>query len=348
MKKTMLALMMVSVLIFSMAAPAVCAEEEDPGSMLGGLLEMVQSAFSEEEGSGEYVVENIVKSILVNIGEEAEKQGIGVDELLDNVINDLKDEEGNFDMNALGGLLGGILGFGDDGDSVWESDDYAVWQEKMAAIDAYILEEYKDDAEEGDIRIVNKMNISKDEAPATDEEESAAESAEEAVEETAAEDAAAAEEGQMVFMGYYSVYTYTPDGSELKLKKYSGNVEILTVAKNEEGKYEVAEAVKAEDGDAYEASIASMCEAYGVSVESLESSMESVEWLELLTINYYLDEHPEVEKIEYDGAMRTPEELEEIESAAISEAFAGAGLAEDEGESLDDAPESEESSEAEE
>lgn len=201
-------------------------------------------------------------------------------------------------------LMGALFGSGSEelSDEEWEkmledyynSPEYQDVLSREAAIQEYIVNEYRDTLEAGDVRFICIGSGIDD----------------------------VKEDGTYQYLRNLSLTNYTVDGTSLRMKNYAGNAELLYLAKQEDGTYRVTEAIQAGDGENYEASIAAMSEKYGASLETVKINLGEKEWAETFDLACFLREHPEYEKVEYQGELRTAEELDVIADAALDAALA--------------------------
>jgi len=209
--------------------------------------------------------------------------------------------EGGPELEA---LMGTLFGSGSEelSDEEWEkmledyynSPEYQDVLAREAAIQEYILNEYRDTLEAGDVQFIC-IGSGLDDVK---------------------------ENGTYQYLRNLSLTNYTADGANLRMKNYAGNAELLYLAKQEDGTYQVIEAIQAEDGENYASSIAAMSEKYGASLDTVNINLGEKEWAETFDLACFLREHPEYEKVEYQGELRTAEELDVIADAALDAALA--------------------------
>ena len=209
--------------------------------------------------------------------------------------------EGGPELEA---LMGALFGSGSEelSDEEWEkmledyynSPEYQDVLTREAAIQEYILNEYRDTLEAGDVQFIC-IGSGLDDVK---------------------------ENGTYQYLRNLSLTNYTADGANLRMKNYAGNDELLYLAKQEDGTYQVIEAIQAEDGENYASSIAAMSEKYGASLDTVNINLGEKEWAETFDLACFLREHPEYEKVEYQGELRTAEELDVIADAALDAALA--------------------------
>ena len=210
-------------------------------------------------------------------------------------------KEGGPELESLMGALfaGGSEDLSDEEwdkmlEEYYNSPEYQDVLAREAAIREYIVNEYGDTLEAGDVQFIC-IGSGLDDVK---------------------------EDGTYQYLRNLSLTNYTVDGANLRMKNYAGNVEMLYLAKQDDGTYQVTEAVQAEDGENYAASIAAMSEKYGASLETVNINLGEKEWAEAFDLACFLREKPEYEKVEYQGELRTAEELDVIADAALDAALA--------------------------
>ena len=107
--------------------------------------------------------------------------------------------------------------------------------------------------------------------------------------------------------------------NQLLFVSSSEDVVLFTHEKAEDGSYPVREARFAEEGDNYMPSIEAMYREIGQSPDEFREDLEMDRIFVLYDLIEYLDEHPEVKGIEFEGEIRTAEELEDLWSARLDE-----------------------------
>ena len=290
-KKRFLAFLTALMLVFSLALPAALAEADPEGSELDGLMEMLGALLGVDMTDGEYIVEKLVSSIVAAIKEEADARGVSPEALVQEFIAGLVGEDGELDLSGLIGLIGFGSGFGDDEDAGDEGEEYSLYdafRARNAVIDEYIKDEYRDILEPGDVQIPYHLDIEN------------------------------AEGDPLYDLGYFGLQNFTVDGTDLKLKNAAGAVEYLTFTADEDLNFTLVEAIRAEDGEGYADSIATLCEKHGITVESFNTNLDQKDFYETMYLFTFLRDHPEYERIEYLGEMRTVDEMETLWSRTLA------------------------------
>ena len=197
---------------------------------------------------------------------------------------------GDGDLGALLGLLGGGEGSDDmDLDAFLESfrasPEYQEYLARFEARKVYLNEKYPE-LEKGDVQIVLASDISNFDI-----------------------------DDPNIEFGYFALANYKLDGKDLKLMNCKGNYELMTFEKQEDETFRVVNAVSAAEGDGFEASIQEMCTAFGVPFEDYTAHLDYVEFDERDSLIDFLWDHPEYERVEYMGEMKTSDELQAIQNA---------------------------------
>ena len=195
-------------------------------------------------------------------------------------------------LSLLGGLLGGSEGEGEgtediDLESFLESfklsEEYQEYMARYAAIQEHLNLEHAEGLSAGDEQVMSLSEIYDSNVP----------------------------DNPDVIFGLFTLMNYTKseDGKELKALNSAGTVEILTLEKQEDGTFRVLEAATARDED-FEADLKVLCETYGTTTATYE---EAKKWqiFDLVADLYsFMANHPEYEKIEFQGEMLSAEDLD--------------------------------------
>ena len=195
-------------------------------------------------------------------------------------------------LMMLGSLLGGSEGEGEgtediDLESFLESfklsEEYQEYMARYAAIQEHLNLEHAEGLSAGDEQVMSLSEIYDSNVP----------------------------DNPDVIFGLFTLMNYTKseDGKELKALNSAGTVEILTLEKQEDGTFRVLEAATARDED-FEADLKVLCETYGTTTATYE---EAKKWqiFDLVADLYsFMANHPEYEKIEFQGEMLSAEDLD--------------------------------------
>ena len=304
MKKSILTLLMALVLVVSIAAPAGAGGFMDK---MRTLKNKIVSAVSSEEKKGEeeqYVIEKLVKKLLTSVKDKCDEMGIEPEEAIEQVMGMITNEEGKVDITKALSLIRRITS-GETGTETGTEEEeiptggyIEMLRNREPVLQEYILNEYKDTLEPGDVQLVSYVTSRN-------------------------------EDDDLRFaLGYFCLMNFNLDGKDLKFKNSAGNVEYLIFDMDDDLKFTLTEATPAAEGEEYSASIDAMCEKHKVTRAQFDYDTSELqrEWEESSTLMYFLGKHPEYERIEYNGEMKNLEEMEEIYDnifgAVMEESFA--------------------------
>ena len=320
MKKSLLAVLIAGTMTISAVPGAVWAgekesEEDSLGSMLTSILGKAGEIGSELEETG------LVDQILGKDGPLGAflPEGVDASELFGTVTQQLNDsdselyqglegleslagmvigEDGSVDTQMIEGLIGSFFGDAsssdmesvdegeEDGDEDEEeaADFFDVYSdEAYEAIDQHLMEETSEYMEEGDETIISKTIAWAE----TDE------------------------DGTIYILGYFLVTNYDADGKDLVMKNAAGNTEFLKLTLNEKGTLDVTDFQVSEDGTGYLESVEAMCETAGITTDEFFNALSFSDGTDIAEMINFLDNHPEYERIEFQGEARTKKELED-------------------------------------
>jgi len=281
MKKSFLAILAAVILTFTFIVSA-SAEEGSTVDKVLSFLEQLQTKISEKKDSGQDKAEELVekiKNLIQNIPEDKKSE---LDKMVVELIGQITGGEGSGEGTGLESLIAGLLGGGDTtGSDESMKFDYSAWRD---AIDEHAKEDLGKTLEAGDEQILFSYAFTKPDGLFSETE----------------------------FLGFFGLTNYTADGKDLKMKNYISDIELMTIDKDEKGAYKVTDVIHSEDGEKYSASVTEMCGKYGIQEDAFYNSLAGKDWLDLLNMSMYLDNHPQYERIEYQGELKTKAEIEEI------------------------------------
>ena len=299
MKKSLLAFLMALILIFTFAVPAAGASGF--GDKLRNLQEKIGAAFSDEKEDGEsgHKVEKLVKKLIFYVEEKCREQGIEPSEALDQVMGLITDEEGNIDLSTVLSLIGLFTSGGTDaglepnaGPETEAGENqgltyYDKYTKREVVLREIILEKYQDAADMGDAQIVLSLTVANE------------------------------DDDLRETFGRFVLLTYTADGKDLKLCNRFDEVSYMLFDIDEEGNFELKETITAENDD----DVLALCEKHKVDKETLDYNADDlhVEWDMSYELRYFLEDHPEYERVEFRGEMKTAEELEVLNDSIFEE-----------------------------
>lgn len=109
--------------------------------------------------------------------------------------------------------------------------------------------------------------------------------------------------------------------NQLWLVSSSEDVVLFTHQKDQDGNYLVTDAEFAEKGENYESSIQALNLKMDDPSDELQEDLEASRIMVAYDLKKYLEEHPEVKGIEFEGEIRTAEELDEIMIDRLSKLY---------------------------
>ncbi len=233
-------------------------------------------AETEEEKS--YTLEHLVSKLNIYVKDYCEENNIDPSEALSQVIGMITNEEGGISLDAVLSLLSMFSGEFGSNSYITEIDN------EKAAVDAYYLAKYQDEIAEGDVPIVFDTGVINSDI------------------------------GPTKTIVYLRLVVYTPDGADLKQKFFADSEELLTFDEDEELNFTLAEAIAAEPGDDLEANITALCEQMGITYDAFYVYYDPVEidWGWTYHLEEFLEANPQYERIEYEGELKTLDEIMQI------------------------------------
>ena len=313
MKKRMILLagILTASLSFSALTWAEETPKKSPGEAIGDLIvslledEDVQEAIFGDEGLiHEVLPEGIdLGEIAEGLEEKAEVIKAEGEQLIESVIDKVRDEDGSINLEGLGldglgdlvgELAGALTGSGDLGG--YDLDYYfARFDAMKAAVKEYALEKSGETMETGDAQIVSTVFAYEDDDMGD----------------------------ELRALPVVDQSNFTADGTDLLfLNGYTVPI-LFTLNWDEENScYTVADAKETADGEEFAASLQEMCDEVGCSFDECLEDIELVKIFHLGDMRDYLNEHPEYERIELEGELRTADELDQIYSDRLTEFFA--------------------------
>ena len=109
--------------------------------------------------------------------------------------------------------------------------------------------------------------------------------------------------------------------NQLRLVSRSEDVVLFTHQKDQDGNYLVTDAEFAEKGENYDSSIQALNLKMDDPSDELQEDLEASRIMVAYDLKEYLEEHPEVKGIEFEGEIRTAEELDEIMIDRLSKLY---------------------------
>ena len=296
MKKTLLTLFLAAVLVFTCVMPSALAESA--GSRVKDFLNKVQNIVTEEVGSGEEIAKKVADKVITFVKEIPEEDKESLKQLVLKGIGKLTEGTDKIDADTVTNLIGMLFGSGfgtkeskESGENYSDTEEYQSYLAWNDAIDSFLIEHYSEGQESADVLIPHSYLIGNDEGTIPD----------------------------TFVLGGFGIEAFTADGTDLKMKYAAKDVLLLTLEQDEAtGVYKVVDCIQAEDGEKYADSVADMCAKYGVALDNFNASIAYRDWCDLMDLTMYLEEHPEVQRIEVQGELKTKEEIEDFASGILS------------------------------
>ena len=313
-------MIMTGILTAALSASAVYAGEttqETPdglGGILSGVLDTVQensdelkqALFGEDGPLKDVLPEGTDIDAMIDTARQQLEQADGeISELVDEIAGAIESEVGNIDTDTIkqyaGELVSQLIGGGDSGFSSLEDIDFSALDEIFATFESlkasekeYMLEHNAGALEPGDVQIVSGYIISQDEYDAD----------------------------PIRSMNYMIQCDYTLDEeNQLRFLCGAEDVVLFSHRKDENGGYPVIDASFSEDGENYTASVEAMCSEMGITLDTCMEEIEAAKVGLIYDLKMYMEEHPDVAGIEYEGEIRSAEELYDLWGERISELY---------------------------
>ena len=237
-----------------------------------------------------------VEGLIDTVEEEVDLIKDKGSEAVDLIKSKLTNEDGSLDLSILEGIGGELISAlsslgSEDYDMSGLDEIFRQYEGMQNAVKEYTLEKNAEFMDPGDVQLVSLATGYVDEF---DQEE-------------------------IRFLAEVTQANYAEEDSALHLVSASSVPGLYTLTENEDGSFSVLSVTEAEDGEGWSASVEAMCDEVGYSAEEFYDDIAFGEYQFLTTLISYLDEHPEIEGIEYQGEIKTAEELTEIRAAFLDE-----------------------------
>lgn len=299
MKKTLLAIALVIALILS-AMTAVLAETQTEtaedetlggwlhsllgeGGKLSGLVEeggLVDELLQDETIAGMLPEGVDAQSMMDSLREQINDENSELYQAANRLYDFVTNEDGSLNEEALKQLASGLFagGEGETNESAMEemSQQAAAMMDYVKAMNADVLEA-------GDAQVVTLM----------------------------ASSVIPQEDGSGKVLGYFPQTNYALEGKDLKSIAYAANSILFTLAKNDDGVWEVSEAKTAEDGEGYADSLAALCAEVDMTADDFYGLLAFQEMYELSGLQDAMAQVPEAERIEYNDELLTADEVKQ-------------------------------------
>ena len=279
--------------LFSEDSPLkdVLPENTDLAGLVAGLL-------SEEGLLKDVLPEGTDISGLVDSAKEhLGKAGDEISEVLGKAVDTLKEKTGDIDLDTVkeyaGSLVSHLLGSEDVGDGSLD-DTIRIYGLIREAEENFILEHNAGIMDSGDVQIIGNSNVYLDQFDVD----------------------------PIQSLNVMIQYNYTTD-EENNLRFLSGAEDIVLFAHQNNGdeNYQVVASTFSEDGENYMPSIEAMCSEVGEPVDDCLNEIEAAGIMIIYDLETYLKEHPELAGIEFEGEIRTVEELDKLFYERLAELY---------------------------
>ncbi|MCR5371100.1 MAG: hypothetical protein K6E83_10360 [Clostridium sp.] len=251
------------------------------------------------------VPENIESAAEALLQALLEEYGTVTNDDVETIIAQAKSEldQVDFDtMNEYGSLLIGMFSGGGTGDDYWDDAELdriiGVMNDVRDTQNEYVKAYNAGRMAAGDVQIISNDNIYQGDL----------------------------DTAEIVSLNCVIQNNYVRDSeNRLWLAGTGENVVLFRQRNAGDGSYPVTEARFAEGGDGFETSLRAMCAEVDMPYDECLESIEISRVLVLYDLQQYLVEHPDIKGIEYEGAIRTYEELDAIWDAKL-DAMSAAGI----------------------
>ena len=313
MKKRWVLLVGVLVLIFSMSVSVLAEEapETTPGSVLGGLLgsllpdgEVSEKLFGEDGIiTGALPEGTDLNEIASTFSEQFGALKTQGQKVLEYIREKAQDNGGSFQFDGsttrelkdiAGGLFGALTGRFGSGDIDFSELDALMekYEALAAAEDDFILAVNSEIMETGDVQLLSTYPLGNN------------------------DDDLAGEEVKT--LTYASVTNYTEDGTVLRIQSGGDSPILFTLVWNEEsGTYTVKDAKETTEGEEFTASLQAMCDEVGADFNEALLDIEYAKAFHIGDMAEFLKDHPEYDGMEFQGEIKTADELEQIENELL-------------------------------
>ncbi len=287
-KKSMV---LAGILIFSMAfsAAAVSAEEapSEPGTAeeeAGGLMDML---FGENGVISGIIPEDIdVGEAMNTLGEQLKDTGSTFYQTVEGALEMYTNEDGTFDLQKVAETVQGMYG-SFSGDEATEEDIEALlsrYDELDDVMKEYMSEYNAQFMDPADVQIYSKQVAYMDDIDLD----------------------------EIKVLADFCQMNYTIEDDQMILASGASEPYLFTIDRAEDGTLTVADEKHTEDGEGYTASLETLCEEVGITLDDYDASMVFGACNDVDALVKYMEEHPEITGAEYMGEIKTIDELRAI------------------------------------
>ena len=283
----------------SSAAVSLHAEETEPAEKAGGMLYSLLEENGIADQLGGLLDDKLpegtdIDGILNTLKEKLDEADSEISGVVEGIVGKVKNDDGSYDLDAINQYLSPLLGrlLGDEGESdgfdFGDIDIDKLFEQSGKlddTISEYIAEMNGGILESGDVQIIDPTYIDADDILEEDFE----------------------------YLTYGMQYNYTEDDEhQLHPLCHKEDLLLLSIHLDEDGNYTIVDAQVPEDGE-YDELLEKYCEQREMTPEE---ALESIEFCKAYFpssgLSEYMKEHPEITGIEYEGEIRTADELNEI------------------------------------
>ncbi len=236
-----------------------------------------------------------ISGMLETAREQLGEAGSEISEVLGKVAGAVKDKAGEIDVDAIKEYAGALIGriIGDQDYDIGSIDEIVeVYNLIRKAEEDFILDHNAGMFDASDVQIVSNNNIYMDQFDVD----------------------------PIRSLACMSQNNYRLD-EENRLWFVSGAADVVLFShqNNGDGNYQVVASAFAQDGENYMPSIEAMCNEVGISLDECIETIESAKAMEIFDLQRYMKDHPELAGIEFEGEIRTADELETLFYSRLAE-----------------------------
>lgn len=284
--------------ILAMTIPASLAfAEEAPDQAQEETTDDIFNALFGDEGILKDVIpeDTDIEAMLDTAKEQLSEANDEISEVVGSAIDSIKEEVSNVDPESVKEYIGDLIGYftgSDDLDFDALEQELEIFDKLKKAEEDYILEHNADLLEQGDVQIISKGNMYSDKYDVD----------------------------PIRVLAYMGQFNYKAD-DENNLRFLSSAEDVVLFYHENNEAYTVADTVFAEDGEEYMPSINTMCDVVGYSPDECLDDIELSKVMVIYDLRQYLIDNPEVNGIEYEGQIRSADDLDELWGERLAELY---------------------------
>ena len=258
---------------------------------------LISSLFGEGGMLSEVVPEGVdVEQLAKSAAEQLQDQNSELYKGIEEIEGIVSNEDGSLNLEKIGGLaemfLSNVTAGSEEGSEAAPGDMLIFDDQMKETIKAYVNEFYSD-LVNGEFSVIGSYSIK----------------------------VTPTEDGNINILGEFTKLNYAVEGTELKETGSASQPMFFTLSKKEDGSYEIVDFKTTEDGEGFTASLEELCKQVGLTVEEYLADAGFSEIAVLDELVTFLEEHPEFQKLEYNGELVTKEELEDTLGTVIESLF---------------------------